>query len=230
MPTLPRTVEQLVEEQARRWEQRRDQRHERRPLPVIAISRQHGAGGSEVARRLAEELQLDLLDREIIQQIAENAHLSERVVQTLDERDRKLLTDWLLAFGSPGYLSPVGYRDHLTRVVGTIARHGGAVILGRGAHLILGPHQALRVLVVAPLEARVATVMRREGLSERDARRRIAEVEAERAAFLKRHFRADFADLASFDLAVNTADLGLDAAVSAIRAALAGFSARPFPP
>jgi cytidylate kinase len=227
MPTLPRTVEQLVEDQAHRWEQRRDQRHERPLLPVIAISRQHGAGGSELARRLAEELQLDLLDREIIQQIAENAHLSERVVQTLDERDRKLLTDWLLAFGSPGYLSPVGYRDHLTRVVGTIARHGGAVILGRGAHLILGPHQALRVLVVAPLEARVAAVMRREGLSERDARRRIAEVEAERAAFLKRHFRADFADLASFDLAVNTADLGLDAAVSAIRAALAGFSARP---
>jgi cytidylate kinase len=220
MPTLPRTVEQLIEDQSHRWELRRGRGPEKRRLPVVTISRQHGAGGSEVAKRLAEELQLDVLDREIIHQIAENAHLSERVVQTLDERDRKLLTDWLLSFGNPSYLSPVGYRDHLTRVIGAMARHGGAVILGRGAHLILGPQQALRVQVVAPLEVRVETVRRREGLSEQAARHRVAEVEADRSAFLRKHFHAEFADLAAFDLTVNTGVLGVDGAVGAIRGAL----------
>lgn len=224
MPTLPRTVEQLIEDQAHRWERQRGQRQERRLRPVVTISRQHGAGGTEVARRLAQDLSLDLLDREIIQRIADDAHLSERVVQTLDERDRKLLTDWLLAFGSPSYLSPVSYRDHLTRVVGTIARHGGAVILGRGAHLILGPQQALRVLVVAPLPVRVEAVARREGLSEQAARRRVAEVEGERSAFLRQHFRAEFAEVTSFDLTVNTGVLGVEGAVAAVRGAL---SAQP---
>jgi cytidylate kinase len=54
------------------------------------------------------------------------------------------------------------------------------VILGRGAHLILGQGEALRILVVAPLETRVRAVMEREGLSERAARQRIVAVESDR--------------------------------------------------
>lgn len=197
--------------------------------PVITVSRQHGARGGEVARRLAEELKLDLFDREIIQHIAEDAHLSERVVASLDEKDREALADWLSSFAGSSYLSPVGYLLHLTRVVGTIARHGGAVLVGRGAHLILGPGEALRVLVVAPLEFRAATVREREGLSERDARRRIAEVDAERKAFLMKHFHAESDDPCRFDLVVNTAILGADGAVGAARVALAALLAKTVP-
>ena len=160
----------------------------------MTVSRQHGAGGAEVARTLAAELGLDLFDREIIQRIAESTHLSERVVSSLDEKDRELLADWLSALSSRSYLSPMEYRYHLSRVVGAVAHHGGAVILGRGAHLILGQGEALRVLVVAPLEARVRAVMEREGLAEREARQRIVTVEADRKAFLMKHFHADFAD------------------------------------
>ena len=112
------------------------------------------------------------------------------------------------------------YRYHLSRVVGAVAHHGGAVILGRGAHLILGQGEALRVLVVAPLEARVRAVMDREGLGERDARQRIVTVEADRKAFLMKHFHADFADPTTFDLVVNTAVLGTGGACDSIRAAV----------
>jgi len=192
----------------------------------VTVSRQHGAGGAEVARTLAKELGLDLFDREIIQRIADSAHLSERVVSSLDEKDRELLADWLSALSSRGYLSPMEYRYHLTRVVGAVAHHGGAVILGRGAHLILGQGEALRVLVVAPLEARVRAVMDREGLGERDARQRIVTVEADRKAFLMKHFHADFADPTTFDLVVNTAVLDIQGACGAIRAAVERLPAR----
>jgi cytidylate kinase len=104
--------------------------------------------------------------------------------------------------------------------VGAIAHHGGAVILGRGAHLILGQGEALRVLVVAPLEARVRAVMERERLGEREARRRIESVEADRKAFLMKHFHSDFADPAAFDVVVNTAVLGVDGACETIRTAV----------
>jgi cytidylate kinase len=100
------------------------------------------------------------------------------------------------------------------------------VILGRGAHLILGQGEALRVLMVAPLEARVLAVMQREGLSEREARHRIAAVEADRKAFLMKHFHADLADPANFDLVVNTAVLGIEGACGTIRAALERLPAR----
>lgn len=217
---MTRPIEVLVERQARRWQLFREQRREEARKPVLTMSRQHGARGSEVASTLAAELELDVYDREILQRIAESTHLSERVVSTLDEKNKELLTDWLAAISSRNYLSPLEYRYHLSRVVGALAHHGGAVILGRGAHLILGHGEALRVLVVAPLEMRVREVMRREGMSERDARRRIVSVEADRKAFLMKHFHADFADPTTFDLVVNTSELGVDGACRTIRAAV----------
>lgn len=222
-----RSIEQILEEQSLRWQLLRSERRAEEPLrPVVTVSRLHGAGGGELARRVAEGLRLDFFDKELIQQVAESAHLGERVVAALDEKDRELLTDWLSALVSDAYLSSFGYRYHLARVVGAIARHGGAVILGRGAHLILGPGEALRVLVVAPLETRIAAVVQREGLVERDARRRIAEVEAERRAFLVKHFHADVNDPASFDLVVNTGVIGIEGAVKTVSSAAAALPVR----
>jgi cytidylate kinase len=224
---MTRSIEALVEEQALRWQLVRNERHEEVRRPVITVTGQHGAGDGEVAGRLAADLGLDFFDREILHRIADSTHLSERVVSSLDEKHRELLTDWLAAISGPSYLSPAEYRYHLSRIVGTVAHHGGAVILGRGAHLILGPGAALRVFLVAPLEARVQAVMEHEGLSEREARHRIATVEADRKAFLMKHFHADLADLTTFDLVVNTAVLGIQGACDAIRAAIASLPARP---
>jgi cytidylate kinase len=216
---MTRTIEAIVEEQAHRWQLRREDRRAEARRPVVTMSREHGAGGDTIASRLAETLGLDLFDREIIQRIAENTHLSERVVASL-EKDQEVLTDWLASISSRTYLSPVEYRYHLSRVVGAVAHHGGAIIIGRGAHLILGRGEALRVLVVAPLETRVRAVMESERLDEREARRRIVSVEADRKAFLMKHFHADFADPTTFDLVVNTSVLGVEGACEVIRTAV----------
>jgi cytidylate kinase len=217
-----RSIAQIVDEQSRRWELARGERPAERPhRPVVTVSRQYGSLGGEVARRVADQLKLDLFDRELIHEIAESTHLSERVVSALDEKDRELLTDWMTSLATNAYLSPAGYIYHLTRVVGAIAHHGGAVIVGRGAHLILDPGKSLRVLVVAPLETRVQTVMQREGLSEREARRRATQVEADRKAFLMKHFHVESDDPTRFDLVVNTGLLGVEGATEAVSAAVA---------
>jgi cytidylate kinase len=223
---MSRSVEALVDEQVRRWEMLRQKPKGIEIRPVITLTGQHGAQGDELGRRLASDLGFDYFDREIIHRIAESANLSERVVASIDGKKRELLTDWLAAVASQNYLSPAEYRYHLARVIGAIAQQGGAVILGRGAHLLLRG-QALRVLAVAPLEDRVRTVMEHEGLSERDARRRIVEVESDRHAFILMHYHTEFADPTVFDIVVNTAALGLDGASVAIRAGLAIWHPRP---
>ena len=223
----PKTIGRVLEEQAQLSEFLRKRTLDEPRRPVIAVSRQHGARGGEAARAVAQTLGLGFYDREIITRIAQDAHLSERVVSALDERgDRTWLTEWLTSLIDEGHLSPYGYVYHLTRVVGAIARLGGAVILGRGAHLILGPGEALRVLVVAPLAARVATIAAREEIDEGAARRRVAEVELEREAYLRRYFHAGFADPSTFDLEVNTGVLGVEGAVAAICTASAALAAR----
>jgi cytidylate kinase len=72
----------------------------------------------------------------------------------------------------------------------------------------------------APIEHRIEAVRRREGLSPREARQRIQQVDAERKAFLDRLFRSDISDPAHFDLVLNTAVLGVAGAVEAVRAAV----------
>ena len=224
---MSRSIEALVEEQVRRWELSRQAPKDVAARPVVTVTGQHGARGDELSQRLASELGLDHFDREIIHRIAESANLSERVVASIDGKKRELMTEWLAALASRSYLSPTQYRYHLAHVIGAIAHQGGAVILGRGAHLLLGRGEALRVLAVAPLEDRVRTVMESEGLSERDSRRRIVEVEADRRAFILMHYHTEFADPAAFDLVVNTTVLGLDGSTAAIRAALATWRTQP---
>jgi cytidylate kinase len=224
---MSRSIDALVDEQVRRWQLLREKRQSVEARPVVTVTGQHGAQGDELSRKLASALGFDQFDREIIHRIAESAQLSERVVASVDGKKRELLTDWLAAVASRSYLSPAEYRYHLAHVIGVIAHQGGAVILGRGAHLLLGPGEALRVLAVAPLEDRVRVVMEGEGLSERDARRRIVEVEADRHAFILMHYHSEFVEPTAFDLVVNTASLGLDGAITTIRAALATWRTRP---
>lgn len=224
---MPRSMEALVDEQVRRWEvlrQKPELVHKNRP--VITVTGQHGAHGDELAQLLARELGFDHFDREILHRIAESAHLSERVVASVDGKKRELLTDWLAALASRTYLSPTAYRYHLARVIGAIAQQGGAVILGRGAHLLLQHGEAFRVLAVAPLEDRVRSVMDAEKLSERDARERVEEVDAERRAFILMHYHCEFLEPSAFDLVVNTAALGLEGALAAVRSTLTPWRAR----
>jgi cytidylate kinase len=217
---LPRSIEALVDQQARRWQLVRETRTSAAHAPVVTISHQHGAGGAEVVRRLAQELDLDVFDREIVSEIAESTHLSERVVETLDEKARAWLTDWLESLATHDFLSRSEYRYQLTRVVGAIARHGGAIIVGHGGHLVLGEGEALRVQLVAPLVARVEAVKRRSGRPEREARREVQAVEAGRRAFVMQHFHVDLEDPTRFDMILNTARLGTAGCVDAIRGAL----------
>lgn len=226
---MTRSIEALVDEQVRRWELLRKGRSDSTPRAVITVARQHGARGTDLARCVAAALDYDLFDQALIQRIAESSHLAERVVAALDERNRELLTDWLAAAASRNYLSPAEYRYHLMKVVGAIAHQGGAVIVGRGAHLILGQGGALRVLAVAPIGSRLRTVMEKERVSEGEARRRIVEVEADRRAFLAKQFHAEFSQPADFDLVVNTAALGVDVACDLVCAALARLPARNTP-
>lgn len=189
-------------------------------LSVVALSRLPGSLGDDVGRLVAEQMGFQFYDREILRRIAESAQAREYTVASLDEKDRPTLTDWLCSLTLDSYLSPYGYREHLKRVLSAVARVGSAVILGRGAHLLLPAGTALRVLVVAPLPFRIQTYADREGLDRAEAAKQVREQEAERRAFLRRHFHAELTDLLAFDLVLNTAALGVEGAAASIVSAL----------
>ena len=141
MKTQTRSLNQLVDEQLKKWQGATVERKsiEAKPGPVITVSREPGTGGSEIARRLAAKLKMDLVGAQIIQKIAESAHMSAKVIESLDEKDVTRRDDWLSSMFETRHLWMDDYLHHLTKVIGTFGRQGNMIIVGRGAQYILPP-------------------------------------------------------------------------------------------
>ncbi len=216
-----RSTHQIVEEQVKRWQQMHTEaKKESKLIPVVTISREPGSGGRLVAKQLAEELGYSLFHQELIQEIAESAQVSRMLMETLDERGLSMLEDWISAAILDRHLWPDEYLRHLLKVFGTIAKHGRAVIVGRGANYVIPRQNRFSVRIVAPFNIRVQNVAREFGQTEAESRRRVIRTESDRKAFIRKYFNADVTDPLQYDLVINTEAISISNAVKAIRSAM----------
>ncbi len=220
---MPKYIEQLVDEQLRRATLANKAQPEdftaSEPIgPVITISRQLGSGGRKVAERLASILEWSLWDKELVEAIAQNASVRKKVVESFDERTiSELEIMFRAAFGEHD-LGGFIYHQHLARTLLAIAKHGSAIILGRGANFLV--KDALNVRIHASEERRIENLMRFEGYSREEAIRAIKRTDRERAQFVKRMFGQDVADCRLYDLVIKTDDVFVEGAARIIITAL----------
>ncbi len=221
MKTRKRSIEQIVEEQVQRWEMLRpEETKEKERIPLITVSREPGSGGSLIAKGIAEMLGLDFFHGEVIQEMAESARISARLMESLDEKGITFVADWVSTLVNEKHLWPDQYLQHLMKVITTIGKHGRAVIVGRGANFILPSEGTFRLRVLAELDIRVKNVASAYGIPFEEARRRVIQTESERRAFVRKYFHEDIASPLNYDLVINIGTLNIDAAMNAIRGAL----------
>lgn len=218
-PRSIHSINQLVEDQFSKW-QITGKEKGKDELPVITISREPGSKGTLIAKQLVKQLNLDLFGSSIIHEVAKDANMSQRVVGTLDEKRRSWLDEVVETMESKRHLWDYQYLNHLTKIIATIGNHGRAVILGRGANFILSPDKTLMVRVIAPQKTRIKNIARERGVSEEEATKHVIDMESGRRAFARKYFHADITDPIHYDLVINTANLSVDAAVEAVKAAL----------
>jgi cytidylate kinase len=217
MAASKQTIEQFIADQVEKWKAQT-----KAHVPVITLSTEPGSGGRIVARRLAQRLDIDLFDRDIVKGVAESVRLSDKVISSIEQERLSGIKDFISVLVDNKYLYPGIYLQHLLKVVTVISKHGNAVIVGRGANFIIPPEERLAVRVVAPLINRMENVARDHGVTEEEARRRILNREKRRASFIRQSFKADVAQTSNYDLVINTQNLDLDAAVGAIVGCLVG--------
>ena len=178
--------------------------------PYVAVSRLHGAGGTELARRVGEALGWPVLDHEVVDLVAAHLRVNPSLVELLDEDAASWVSDVLGEFMPTEVLTRDAYTHELRRVVQLLAMHGEVIVLGRGAHLFLPRERGLSVRVVATLEDRIARVRGRGGLSEARARDEIEEADGARAHFAAHAFNREVSDPLLYDLVVNSSLSRLD--------------------
>ena len=190
-------------------------------MHAVTISREYGSGGGEIAARLAQQLEWQLVDHQIVAEAARELETHESVVQAHDEHVAGVLSR---LFGWPFPTTSQdtqAYHEKLHHLVESAANAGHVVIVGRGGQVLLANRRdVLHVRVVAPLELRVAYVVNREGLDTDAARRRVQEKDRARARYAQTQFHSQSDDPHLYDLVINTAILDLDSVVDQICLAL----------
>jgi cytidylate kinase len=208
--------------------------------PVITISASYGSGGSEIGPLLAERLGVPFVDRAIPAAVSDRLSVSieealareEPPYGTLARLVSHLAPATLAVYG--GHVSPELIQDdeafRLTteRVLHEHAA-AGAIILGRGAALVL--HEApdaLHVRLDGPRERRVQQATRLLHIDRATAERQLRNADLSREAYVRHWYRADPGDPSHYHLLIDSTSITLEACVELI--ALASASRLPLAP
>ncbi len=206
-------------------------------MTIVTIRGLHGAGASEVGRRVAQLLRADYVDREIIEAVAERLKREPAEIVAKEEPPGTLLGRIVEALGKtppsgPGMqgaylatweipLADASYITGLEAVIKDLAKGPSVVIRGRGSQFILKDHpSACHVLVVAPLALRLAAVRNDTGVNGDEAKAEIERVDRSRKEFTQRYFHANLEDPIHYDLVINRHRLSVDAAAEIVMKAL----------
>jgi CMP/dCMP kinase len=206
-------------------------------MAYITITRHYGAGGSEVGRRVAEQLGWTVVDNEFIGAVAARAGVPAEAVAAHEERVASLLTRLAraLAVSSPEMFVPLATTDSepdettmvavTERVIHEAAAGGRVVLVGRGGQALLAgarEQAALHVYVTAPRAERVRVIAARVAVPEAEAARLADTMDADRDRYVQRHYHRRRDDPANYHLVVNTGLLGYDGAADLVVAAARG--------
>ena len=200
-------------------------------MRAVTLSREYGSGGGEIAARLAQRLGWQLIDHEVVVRVAQQLQVSEADAEAYDEvvesragrilNSLRLLQPMMPVHEVPQTITSRAFYEARCQVLEGALATGPVVIVGRGAQAhFAGRRDVFHVRIVAPLEARIAYVVRREGRAEADARERITRKDEERRRYLQTFYRRDPRDAHLYDIVLNTGILDLDSAVDLIYLAL----------
>ena len=180
-------------------------------MPLIAMNREMGSLGNEVALGLEQALGMKIRHHEIIDHLANRTRLRKsHVVSFLEGKQgllERLTTD------------QVSLRILTADEILTMAASGDPVILrGWGATSLLKevPH-AVRVCVSASRRTRVRRMMERLDTSDQAQVERIVGQNDEAAhAVMRRHFHIDTRDINEYDMGFNTDRVAVEQCVDEI--------------
>ncbi len=212
------SIDQVVKKQIKKWEDQfaGKKAQPQTQIPVITVSMEPGSGGSIVAQRIADRFEFDWFHRDIVEKIAKTAKIRGAVINSLEKERLSGVKDFVSSLMEDQYIHPDTYLKHLLVVISTIAKHGRAVIVGRGANFILAGRRYFRREGDCPIEEKDPRSCPDPRGATEEAKRRVIQRESRRKAFVRHSFNADISNPIHYDLTINTGKISIDAAVEAV--------------
>jgi cytidylate kinase len=197
-------------------------------MPVITISRQFGAGGLTLGKKLGEMLNLTFIDNEVINLISQKARVSKDWVKGIEkEAGGKLhkfinhliprrLVDRILD-DQRGYIDEEIYIHLLDQIIRQLAEKDNCIILGRGGQYILKDHPGtIHILLIADKNDRISFMETHYNLEPSQANQVVHAEDKRRINLYRKFEKSDFDLPHHYHLTLNMSRLTLNAAADII--------------
>lgn len=155
-------------------------------LPIVTISREFGSHGHEIGEQVARQLGVELYDRKIIMEAAEESGLSTEFIEKNEQKSQHRFFN-CPPFGGcmiwePSMLDRIYIAQH--NVITRLAEKGPCVFVGRAADFILSERpDVMNVFVYAALECRIQYAIRKHDLEPAKVKREIRMIDNQRAMY-----------------------------------------------
>lgn len=186
---------------------------------IVSISRECGAGGQEIATKLAAKLGIALYDGNLIEEVAKELGTPVEELAKYDEKARNVL--FARKVGDYYNSNEDITAENQFKFLRERADAGESfVVLGHCSDLIFRDDARLvSVFVTSEIEKRLSVVFKRENISEKDAKELIAKTDKRRRAYHDSHTEnVPWGDARSYDLCIDALKIGIDNAVEVIAA------------
>lgn len=186
------------------------------PGLTIAVSRESGARGGTIARRVAKKIGWQLYNQELLDYVSQDGNFRDNLLANLGQSAPGWIEERIAHLVADGAMSQEPAVLHLARTILGAAAQGEVVVLGRGAGCVLPRSSTLNVRIVAPLSDRVAYMAQWSRQPADLAADAVKQRDANRSQFIQTHFHRDANDIYQYDLLLNSSALGEDLCVELI--------------
>ncbi len=177
---------------------------------IVTISREHGAGGREIGKKLAEKLGVPFYDKEITLLAAKESGLATDYIAGFEQANTVLYSLYLSCEVNQNAINAQ------SQILNEIADKGSCVIVGRAADYVLRDRKDLcKVFVYAPMEYKISCVMKNYGDDEKTAKANVKKADKKRALYYKNVTGQKWASSENYNLCVD-GSLGVDAVAQMI--------------
>ena len=169
---------------------------------VVALSRQVGTDGEDVARAIAEGLQFRYIDYQVIAAAAHEAGVSEDTV-TQAEHTPSVMTRILESLARSPSMPMAGWADPIALTTSPLVtssdyrRFVEQVILRNRLDTV-------RVLVTGSPDFRARRIMTGMGVDEKTALKTVERTDNERIEYFRRFYETGWLSPCTYDLTINT--------------------------
>ena len=186
---------------------------------IITVSREYGAGGHSIARRVAQELGIEIYDRDIIRSAVKDTGLDTSIVEHEEEE---------ISRGSAflRMIAPAAYVDQREAIheierkaILMLASKGPCVILGRCADAILDEANVdcLNVFIYADDVHRAVRVSELLGTKNpSEIQKAMKKTDSARRSYYQQFAGRHWGDFHNYNLMLDSGMLGYDACVKLI--------------